>query len=111
MKIKLFIVFSSFLALSACASNGKYVPRHAQVQTVSYGVILDSEDIIIGGTNTGIGSYVGSSAAIYDSTSDSFLGLVLRGLVGGIVGAAAEEGVTRRKGKAYEVEDSNGEQI
>lgn len=108
MKVRFFIAFIAVLTLSACASNAKHVPRHAKYQSVSYAVVVDTQSITIGGSNTGIGSYVGSSAAIYDATSNSFLGLVLRGLVGGVVGATLEEGATRRKGVSYTVEDTHG---
>ena len=108
MKSKLLIAVLSMILLSSCASNQKHVPRHASYTSVSFGLVLNTEEVVIGGTQTGIGSYVGSAAAIHDSTSHSFLGLVLRGLVGGIVGAAAEEAVTRSKGMLYTVETTNG---
>ena len=50
-------------------------------------------------------SYVGSAAAIHDSTGHSFLGFIARGLAGAFVGAAVEEAVTRREGVLYTVEN------
>jgi len=106
--IKLFTISFVIFSLTACASNGKVVPRSAGYKTVTYGSIIASEEVTIGGTQTGIGSYVGSLAAINDSTSNSFVGLVLRGLAGAFVGSAAEETVTRKPGRLYTIETTNG---
>lgn len=94
--------------LVGCASNSKYVPRHQSYTTLKYGSVVAKEEVTIGGTNSGIGSYVGSAAAIHDSTSHSFIGFVLRGLAGAIVGSAVEEAVTRKDGMLYTVEMKNG---
>jgi len=86
MNRKIVFVAALLMTLSACASNSNY----------------------LGGTNTGIGSYAGSLAAVADSTSNSFVSLFLRGIAGGIVGAAAEERVTRSSGLQYTVEKNSG---
>lgn len=96
------------LLVSACASNGKTVHRHAKYQSVSFGTILETQDVTLGGSNTGIGSYAGSLAAVVDSTSNRFFSLLARGIVGGIVGATVEERVTRSKGVQYTIEKNNG---
>ncbi len=108
MNKKLILILTCSAMLTACASSGRYIPRHASHTNVSIGSVLATEEITIGGTNTGIGSYVGSAAAIHDSTSHSFLGIVARGLAGAIVGAAAEELLTRRTGMLYTVETTRG---
>jgi len=105
---KLIILFLGVFLLTACASNQKYVPRGEGYRTISYGAVVEKEAITIGGTNTGIGSFVGSAAAIQDATSNSFVGFVVRGLAGAIVGSAAEEVVTRKNGMLYTIETSSG---
>ena len=101
-------VFLVTVALTGCASNSKVVPRGQAYKTVSFGAVIAKEEVTIGGTHTGIGSYVGSAAAIHDSTSNSFLGLVLRGLAGAIIGSATEEALTRRPGMLYTIETTRG---
>ena len=106
--IKMSLVVCGLLLLSSCASNNKVVPRHANYQSVSFGVVLATEEVTLGGSNSGIGSYAGSLAAISDSTSNSFLGLLARGIAGGIIGSVAEERVTRSNGTQYTIEKNNG---
>ena len=96
--IKMSLVVCGLLLLSSCASNNKVVPRHANYQSVSFGVVLATEEVTLGGSNSGIGSYAGSLAAISDSTSNSFLGLLARGIAGGIIGSVAEERVLDQMG-------------
>ncbi len=108
MKYKLALGALLIFCLSACASNRNTVPRHAKYQSISIGVVLDREEVTIGGSNTGIGSYAGSLAAVADSSSNSFISLFLRGIAGGIVGATAEERVTRSQGLQYTIEKNNG---
>jgi len=108
MNRKIVFVAALLMTLSACASNSNYVPRHAKYQSISFGVVVSRDEVTLGGTNTGIGSYAGSLAAVADSTSNSFVSLFLRGIAGGIVGAAAEERVTRSSGLQYTVEKNSG---
>lgn len=96
--------------LSAC-STSKVVPRGASYKTISYGSVTAKEEVTLGGTQTGIGAYVGSAAAIHDATSNSFLGFVVRGLAGSIVGAATEEAITRKDGMLYSIETVSGRGI
>ncbi len=96
------------LFVSACASNGKVVHRNAKYKSVSFGTVLETKEVTLGGSNSGIGSYAGSLAAITESTSNSFLSLFVRGVAGGIIGATAEERVTRSKGTQYTIEKNNG---
>lgn len=106
--IKVSAIAFCLLFLSACASNGKTVPRHAKFQSVSFGTILETEEVTLGGSNSGIGSYAGSLAAISDSTGNSFLSLLVRGIAGGIAGSVGEERLTRSKGMQYTIEKNNG---
>jgi len=96
---------------TACTSNGKYVSRGAAYKTLSYGQVTAKEEVTIGGSNSGIGSYIGAAAAIEDATSRSFLGFIVRGLAGSVVGATAEEVVTRKDGMLYTVETSRGNTV
>ena len=94
--------------LSACASNSKTVPRGASYRTLDFGSVIHKEPVTLGGTHSGIGAYIVSAAAIHDSTSNSFLGYVVRGLAGAFVGAFAEEAITRRPGVLYTIETARG---
>lgn len=100
------LVLCSFI--SACASSNKVVPRNQSYKSISFATVVDKEEITIGGSRSGVGSYVGSLAAIADSTSNSFIGLVVRGLAGSVVGSTAEEVITRKDGMLYTVESKNG---
>ncbi len=110
MKLKIIVSLCVLVFLSACA-NGKVVPRSQGFKSITFAKVVLKEEVTIGGSRSGIGSYVGSLAAISDSTSNSFLGLVARGLAGAFVGGAIEEGVTRKKGALYTVETKNGNLI
>ena len=109
--LKLTVIFTALLFLSACASNNKVVPRHQSLKSISYGTISDAEEVTIGGSRSGIGAYVVSAAAIHDATSRSFFGFLGRALLGSAVGAAVEERVTRKAGMRYLVDTSNGRAI
>ena len=107
MKLKIIIALSLVLFLSACA-NGKVVPRNQGFKSITFAKVVDKEEVTIGGSRTGIGSYIGSLAAVADSNSNRFVGLVARGLAGAFVGGAIEEAVTRKKGALYTVETKSG---
>ncbi len=104
------IVALSAFFLSAC-SNGKVVPRGASYKSITYGSVTAKEEVTLGGTNTGIGGYVGAAAAIEDATSNSFLGFIVRGIAGSIVGNTAEEIVTRKSGMQYSIETVRGREL
>ncbi|MFT5573395.1 MAG: outer membrane lipoprotein SlyB [Cryomorphaceae bacterium] len=95
--------------LSACASNSRVVSRDGAYRSLTYGAVLSREQITIGGSDTGIGAYVVSAAAIHDATSNSFLGFIVRGLAGALVGAVAEEAITRKDATLYTIETSQGD--
>jgi outer membrane lipoprotein SlyB len=80
------------------------VSRHQAYQKLNYDSVVAKEDIIIGGTHSGIGACIGSAAAIHDSTSHSLLGFIVRRIVGSIVGSIAEEAITRQEGVLYTIE-------
>ncbi len=111
MNKKILFALAGLLFLSACSSNGKYVARGASYKSLTYGEVTAREAVTIGGSNTGIGRYVGAAAAIEDATSRSFLGFVVRGVAGSIVGGAAEEVVTRQKGMLYSIETARGRSL
>jgi outer membrane lipoprotein SlyB len=106
---KLTIIFLCTTVLTACASNSRVVSRDGAYRSLTYGAVLSREQITIGGSNTGIGAYVGSTAAIHDATSNSFLGFLVRGLAGALIGAVAEEAITRSDGVLYTIETSQGD--
>jgi len=108
MKTRLICTLFICSLVAACASGNKVVPRSQSYKSITYATVVDKEEVTIGGSRSGIGSYVGSLAAIADSTSNSFIGLVVRGLGGSIVGGAAEEAVTRKDGMLYTVESKRG---
>ncbi len=109
MTKKLILAVLVTTVLTACNSNGKVVPQGASYKKISYGRVIEREVVTLGGTNTGIGAYAGSLAAVNDATSRSFVGFLVRGLAGSIVGAAAEEAVTRKSGMLYTVETTRGD--
>jgi len=111
MNSKLIIVSLVTMLLVGCASNGKVVPRGQAYKSISYGTITGAEAVTIGGSQSGVGSYVGAAAAIQDATSNSFFGFIARGLVGSAVGASAEEVVTRKPGMRYTIDTSRGNAI
>ncbi len=111
MNLKLVVVGLALLALVGCASNGKVVSRSQSYKSISYGTVTDAEAVTIGGSQSGVGAYVVSAAAIHDATSNSFFGFLARALVGSAVGAAAEEAVTRKPGMRYMVDTSYGKAI
>jgi outer membrane lipoprotein SlyB len=104
-------IFLCATVLTACASNSRVVSRDGAYRSLTYGEVLSREQITIGGSDTGIGAYVGSAAAIHDATSNSFLGFIVRGLAGALVGAAAEEALTRKDGVLYTIATSHGDYI
>lgn len=109
--LKLFSLIVVTAILAGCASNGKVVPRSQSYTSISYGTITGAEEVTIGGSQSGVGAYVASAAAIHDATSRSFLGFLARAFVGSAVGAAAEERVTRKPGMRYTVDTANGRAI
>jgi outer membrane lipoprotein SlyB len=107
MNSKIFVSILAVSMLAGCASNGKLVPRGQGNKSISYGTITESESVTIGGSESGIGAYVVSAAAIHDARGSSFLGFLARALVGSAVGAKAEEVVTRKPGMRYTVDTAN----
>lgn len=111
MNYKLVVVVLMALVLSACASSGKLVSRGNAYKSITHGTITDTEEVTIGGSQSGVGGYIVSAAAIHDASSDSFFGFLARALVGSAVGAAAEEIITRKPGMRYMVDTSQGRAI
>ena len=109
--LKFFSLIVATAILAGCASNGKVVPRSQSYKSISYGTVTSTEEVTIGGSQSGVGAYVVSAAAIHDATSRSFLGFLARALVGSAVGAADEERVTRKPGMRYTVDTANGRAI
>ncbi len=110
-KLILVVLTMTTLALVGCASNGKVVSRGQAYKSISYGTITHAEEVTIGGSQSGVGGYVVSAAAIHDATSDSFFGFLARALVGSAVGSTAEEFVTRKPGMRYMVDTSYGKAV
>lgn len=111
MNFKLMAAALVVLTLVGCASNSKVVPRGQAYKSISYGKVTGTEAVTIGGSQSGVGAYVASAAAINDATSRSFLGFLTRALVGSAVGATAEEAVTRKPGMRYTVDTSYGKAV
>lgn len=111
MKVKHLAALFIALCLIGCASNNKVVPRGQAYKSISYGTIVNAEEVTIGGSRSGVGAYVVSAAAIHDATSNSFFGFLARGLIGSAVGAGVEEAVTRKPGMRYTVDTSYGKAV
>ncbi len=106
---KLLIILIALWVLTGCATSDSYVARDQAVKTVFYGKVLKIDPVTIGGTNTGIGSTVGSAASIFGSSNNHSWGTYLvRGLAGAIAGAVTEDAITQKKGNAYTILRADG---
>ena len=94
--IRVTVVFTMALLMGACASSnsgGVYQRGEArQIQTVKTGVVESVRQVKLEGTKTPIGGGAGA-------------------VVGGIAGAAAEEGLTRKDGIEVTVKLDSGNLI
>ena len=119
-KIGLVLFCVVVLLLAGCASrqSGDIYSRH-QVQrqlSVYYGTVLVVDPVMIEGTQTGLGTMAGGVVGgIAGHTVGGGHGQALAtavGVIGGaLVGAAMEEGGTRRNGLEITVELDSGEVI
>lgn len=108
------------VVLGGCASGvGNQDYRRDQVrgvQEVQTGVVESVRQVNIEGTKTpvgtGAGAVVGGIAGSHvGGGKGSVVGTVLGAVVGGVAGAAAEEGVTRRRGLEITVRLDSGRTI
>lgn len=108
------------VVLGGCASGvGNQDYRRDQVrgvQEVQTGVVESVRQVNIEGTKTpvgtGAGAVVGGVAGSHvGGGKGSVVGTVLGAVVGGVAGAAAEEGVTRRRGLEITVRLDSGRTI
>ena len=120
-KCMILLSVAGFLALaSGCASSssGKVYSRDQArtAQTVSYGVIVALEDVMIEGTKSPVGAIAGGVlGGVLGNTIGGGSGKTVAtaaGAVGGAAaGAAAEEGLTRQKAYALTIRLDNGQEI
>ena len=108
---------SAVLLLSGCASslNGSTYSRAdaRAVQTVRLGTIESLRPVQIEGTRTPIGAIAGAAVGGIAGSGvgggrGSSIATVLGGVVGGMAGAAAEEGLTRSQGVEITVREDDG---
>ena len=104
--MKTITIITICLFISGCAGN--HTPRNQAFTKIEVGTILEMEDTTIGGTNTGIAASVAGTWAIFNSGSDSFGGLLIRGLAAGLAGAVAEEALTQKEGRIYKIRTNTG---
>lgn len=118
--IKIAVIMAMAAVLGACASSNSgsvYKRGEARtVQTVKMGVVESTRLVKLEGTKTPIGAGTG---AVVGGVAGSTLGggrgrtitTVLGALAGGLAGAAAEEGVTRKDGIEITVKLDSGTMI
>ena len=108
---------STVLLLSGCASNlngSTYSRADARaVQTVRLGTIESLRPAQIEGPRTPIGAIAGAAVGGIAGSGvgggrGSSIATVLGGVVGGMAGAAAEEGLTRSQGVEITVREDDG---
>ena len=104
---------SAVLLLSGCASNlngSTYSRADARaVQTVRLGTIESLRPVQIEGTRTPIGAIAGAAVGgIAGSGVGGGRGSSIATVLGGVAGAAAEEGLTRSQGVEITVREDDG---
>ncbi len=117
------LVVALAATLGACASSqiggGNVVSRDATraVSQVEYGVVIDSRQVTIEGTRSGMGAAVGAVAGgvagsqIGGGRAENAVAGVAGAVVGGLIGDAVEEGVTKQAGIQYTVRLQSGRSI
>ena len=117
---KFFLLLGMVTALGGCAaskSGDTYSRDEARrVQNVQLGTVESLRAIKIEGTKTSIGAGAGAVAGAIAGSSvgkgkGSAVGSVLGAVGGGMVGAAAEEGLTREDGMEITIRLENGRLI
>ena len=117
-QIRLFALFTMLtLLLSGCVSSQRAdVYSRSDVgraQTVRTATITALRPVSIEGTKSDVGAGAGAIAGGIAASGigggrGSYVAAVLGAVAGGLLGAAAEEGLTRAEGVEITVEDSNG---
>jgi outer membrane lipoprotein SlyB len=106
------------LSLAGCATSksGSVYSREDALreQTVRMGVVETVRSVSIEGTKSGIGAIAGGAAggigaSTIGSGRASAVAAVAGAVAGGLLGAAAEEGLTRKEGVEVTVRLDNGE--
>ncbi|MFO1235896.1 MAG: glycine zipper 2TM domain-containing protein [Alphaproteobacteria bacterium] len=117
------LVVAMAAALGACASSqiggGNTVSRDATrgASAVEYGVVIDSRQVTIEGTRSGVGAATGAVAGgiagsqIGGGTEERAIAGVVGAVGGAVIGDAIEEGVTSQKGLQYTVRLDRGGDI
>lgn len=113
------ILASAFLVIG-CASGtgGKDYSREQTriVQDVQVGIVDSVRDVNIEGTKTPIGAGAGAvvggvAGSTVGGGKGSIVGVAVGAVLGGLGGAAAEEGITRKKGVEITVKLDSGRMI
>ncbi len=119
-RIAMLFVLSAVVALSGCASNlsgDSYSREEARVpQQVQYATVEQVRPVKIEGTKTPIGAGAGAIiGGVAGSTAGGGRGSAVAAAVGtvagGLLGAAAEEGITREQGVEVTVRYDNGQTV
>ena len=111
------LLVSAMIALAGCASGvgGKDYSRSQtrSVQEVQMGIVESVREVNIEGTKTPIGAGAGAvvggvAGSTIGSGKGSVVGAAVGAVLGGLGGAAAEEGITRKKGVEITVKLDSG---
>ena len=106
------------LALGGCTATGSGQQRYSassvgQVNRTVSATVISVREIEIDGT-TGAGGSVGgglgavAGSSLGSNSRDGMAGAIVGAVAGAMVGALIEEGATKKKGREYVVETSNG---
>lgn len=118
MKLHRTVGLALVVVLAACTPNispDTYsVGSVGQVNRAVVGTIISARPVDVEGTRTGIGAGAGAIAGgaagstVGGNTQMNIIGAVGGALVAGVIGAAAEEEMTRQTGIEYVIETTNG---
>jgi len=112
------LIILSILILTGCPSSKSGVvytrDQAKQVQQVELGTVQSARTVLIEGTGSVVGSGAGTIiGAIAGSNvgqgKGSAIATIIGGIAGGLLGAAAEEGVTRQEGLEITVQLDSGQ--
>lgn len=113
---KLSVSVMLLVALAGCAtSNPNVVARHTagQMQSVEYARVLSVRDVVIDGTQSGVGAIAGGVVGGVAGSSiggrrDHIVGGVIAGVAAAALGNAIERAVTTEQGVEISVQFQNG---
>ena len=120
MRVFIFLTLAGVVALTGCISSrsGEAYSRDQtrHMQDVQMGVVEHVREIVIEGTQSGIGAVAGGAVGGIGGSEighgkGSSAGAVIGAVLGGVAGGAIEEATTRKKGYEITVKLDGGRTI